>query len=234
MAGVALTNAHITQASALALRPDASARYPLFAVLTTVVVLAWAFMLAADTQSELIRENGPIESLSAVLFLGAALVLLPAGLRVWPFTVLVFACGLRELDLDKSLWTEGLLKSRQYVGETVPLGERLVAFAVLTALMTTIGLAVRRGLKNAGTRIRNTDGVMLCVLAGLGLALATKSLDGLPRKLTALGVETGEAVSHLAAIIEEVGEFGMALCFLCAALAYQHGTGTARAAGGVT
>lgn len=229
---MALAISHITYANALALRADASARYPLFAALTTALLLVIALILAPDAHTAMIREHGPVESLSAVLFFGAALVLLAAGTRVWPFTTLAFTCGLRELDLDKSLFTEGLLKSRQYIGDSVSWGERLVALALLTALLTAGVLALRRGLQNARSRIRNSDGVILCVTAGLILGVLAKSLDGLTRKIAPFGVEPSDATARTAGLLEEIGEFGMALFFFCAAIAFTRGVKSLHRKGG--
>ena len=217
---MALAALHTTNAGAMPLRADASGRYVLGALLATAALLATMLLIGQDARSAALREHGAVETLSALFFFATALVLLPARLRVWPYTAVALACGLRELDMDKSMFTQGLLKSRQYFGDTVPMGERLVAIAILTALLTAGVLALKRGLRNAGIRIRNGDGVILCVIAGLILAAVAKSLDGVARKLATFGVEASDAATRHATLFEEVGEFGMALCFLCAAIAF--------------
>lgn len=182
------------------------------------IAIAVALLLPQAAQVGVITEGGPVETLSAVGY--AVCIILMAvlwGVRGlfhrWYIALMMALFAARELDLDKRPFTEGLLKSRQYIGDTVPGGERLMAFVILIAIVATIVILVRR----------HAVGFLRGVLAGTPAAVATavgiayiavfKSIDGIARKLAPYGIEVSEAASDAASVIEEVGELGIPLMF---------------------
>ena len=104
--------------------------------------------LPAATQTTLLAEGGFYESLSVVGYILCILALVwtlrGAVLRVWYLPLVLAVMAARELDLDKSLFTRGLFKARQYTGEGVPLGERLIAGLILALIVTAILLMLWR------------------------------------------------------------------------------------------
>jgi hypothetical protein len=181
------------------------------------------FLLALpnDTQHRaMLQEGGLLEMSTAALFFVAAAVLLPVLTRFWPYVVILLACGLRELDMDKLLFTEGLFKSRQYVGDTVGAVERGISALLLLGLVYAGLTGLRRAVQNLPRRLREADGVALCILLGVLLLLTTKVADALGRHLSDAGIAMSQKLDLHVLAYEEFGEAVAALSFLIAASAF--------------
>ncbi|MGR3484486.1 MAG: hypothetical protein ACU0BF_04020 [Paracoccaceae bacterium] len=192
---------------------------PLLALGATLMLAAVAAMLPAPTAAPLVAEGGPVEWASVILYaLGAGLIL--ARRLPWPFAVVLLALGARELDLDKRGFTEGLLKARQYTGDAVPLGERLLAAAIL-GLLIWVGLRIlRRHGRAFAAGLRTRAAWAWAVAGAVILAVVSKTLDGLGRKLAPLGFEVGPRADAAALALEEVLELGIPLMLIAAILAW--------------
>ncbi|MEP2641862.1 hypothetical protein [Roseobacter sp.] len=206
--------------SLLAARKSAAASYIVPCLAVTVALFGGLSLLEDVLQRSLLQEGGVIETISALLYVVAIAVLLPAFRAVWPFVTLLAVFSMREFDLDKQLFTEGLFKSRQFVGDTVPISERVVSLAILLVIVVSIVFVLARGLRGLPRRLREGDGVLLCVLLGSALAFTSKLADGFGRKLAEFGIIITEGVDLAALTYEEIGELGMALSFLIAAYAF--------------
>ncbi|NUH65017.1 hypothetical protein HTT03_06850 [Sulfitobacter sp. S0837] len=178
--------------------------------------------LPAATQTTLLAEGGFYESLSVLGYLLciAALVwtLRSAILRVWYLLLVLAVMAGRELDLDKSLFTRGLFKARQYTGDNVPLGERLIAGLILALIVTAILLMLWRHTRPFMTALLRGRAWAGAVLLGIGFTVAYKLLDGIARKLAPLGVEISADAERTAFVVEEIGELGIPVMFLAAIL----------------
>mgnify|MGYP001812073747 CR=1 FL=1 len=195
----------------------ASRAYAYIGVAITLAVFAGLSLTPASFYKPLISEGRPIESLSTVMYFVAALLLLARIRSHWPFVGVLVFFGLREMDMDKRPFTEGLFKSRQYLGDTVDLPEKLLSAVILILLITIVVVAMRRAV--ATLRTRGLDGVSLCVLTGLFLGFTAKMMDGLGRKLAPWGIDVPTHIEDIATLYEEVAEMGMALCLLLACVA---------------
>lgn len=211
----------------LAARPPAS---PIPAVIAFLLVPMGWILLAAQTPERhyaLLQEGGLLETTSAALYFVAAAVLLPKLRRIWPFFVIVLAFALRELDFDKLLFTEGLFKSRQYVGDTVGGVERVVSSVILLGLLVAGVTAARRGMRGLRRRIAQADGVALSVLLGLFLLATSKVADGLGRKLADFGITLSAWGDLQALAYEELAETVASLAILLAAYGFMKALGAA-------
>ena len=195
----------------------ASRAYAYIGAAITLAVFAGLSLTPASFYKPLISEGRPIESLSTVMYFVAALLLLARLRSHWPFVGVLVFFGLREMDMDKRPFTEGLFKSRQYLGDTVDLPEKLLSAVILILLITIVVVAMRRAV--ATLRTRGLDGVSLCVLTGLFLGFTAKMMDGLGRKLAPWGIDVPTHIEDIATLYEEVAEMGMALCLLLACVA---------------
>lgn len=184
-------------------------------ILSAVALLIVAVALLPVTlQQSLLREGAPIELLSAVLyFLGASLLLFRLTSH-WPFMIVMLCFGLRELDMDKAGFTEGLLKSRQYVGDTVAMPERIISLLILLTIIAAVVVAMIRGIR----ALRRAPGSQIVWLIALGtvLGVTAKTMDGINRKLQPYNIQISERGEQLALVYEEVAELGMAAA-LCMA-----------------
>ena len=178
--------------------------------------------LPAATQTTLLAEGGFYESLSVVGYLLCILALVwtlrGAVLRVWYLPLVLAVMAARELDLDKILFTRGLFKARQYTGEGVPLGERLIAGLVLALIVTAILLMLWRHARPYLTALFRGRAWAGAVLLGIGFTVAYKLLDGIARKLAPLGIEVSADAERTAFVVEEIGELGIPVMFLAAIL----------------
>ncbi|MBO9429867.1 hypothetical protein [Sulfitobacter sp. R18_1] len=178
--------------------------------------------LAAATQTTLLAEGGFYESLSVVGYILCILALVwtlrGAVLRVWYLPLVLAVMAGRELDLDKSLFTRGLFKARQYTGEGVPLGERLIAGLILALIVTAILLMLWRHARPYLTALFRGRAWAGAVLLGIGFTVAYKLLDGIARKLAPLGIEVSADAERTAFVVEEIGELGIPVMFLVAIL----------------
>ncbi|MFG6591761.1 hypothetical protein [Sulfitobacter sp. 1A12157] len=178
--------------------------------------------LPAATQSTLLAEGGFYESLSVVGYILCILALVwtlrGAVLRVWYLPLVLAVMAARELDLDKSLFSRGLFKARQYTGEGVPLGERLIAALILALIVTAILLMLWRHARPYLTALFRGRAWAGAVLLGIGFTVAYKLLDGIARKLAPLGIEISADAERTAFVVEEIGELGIPVMFLAAIL----------------
>ena len=178
--------------------------------------------LPAATQTTLLAEGGFYESLSVVGYILCILALVwtlrGAVQRVWYLPLVLAVMAARELDLDKSLFTRGLFKARQYTGEGVPLGERLIAGVILALIVTAILLMLWRHARPYLTALFRGRAWAGAVLLGIGFTVAYKLLDGIARKLAPLGIEVSADAERTAFVVEEIGELGIPVMFLVAIL----------------
>lgn len=178
--------------------------------------------LPAATQTTLLAEGGFYESLSVVGYILCILALVwtlrAAVLRVWYLPLVLAVMAARELDLDKSLFTRGLFKARQYTGEGAPLGERLIAGLILALIVTAILLMLWRHARPYLAALFRGRAWAGAVLLGIGFTVAYKLLDGIARKLAPLGIEVSADAERTAFVVEEIGELGIPVMFLVAIL----------------
>ncbi len=174
-----------------------------------------------ETQRAILSEQGIIERLSAAGYVLAA-VLLGARIvrmqqpRRWPLVIVLLAMAGRELDMDKLPFTKGLLKSRQYIGPDVPMGEKLISAALLIGLLLVVFLCLRRyGRAFLGGLMKGSAPAWY-VVTGVFLIVATKSIDGIGRKLAPLGITVAQETERTLSNYEEIGELGIVIAFILA------------------
>lgn len=189
------------------------------AVLLTFVLFATLLVLPDATAQSLKAEGGPIESASALLYFVGFVALAIKGLAtVWPYATLMLAFGLREMDMDKIPFTEGLLKSRQYVGDTVALPERLIAAVVLITILTAVVITLKRGTKPMLAGLKAGDWTAFTIALAIFLGFTAKTLDGITRKMAGFSVEVSPYTDKIATYYEETAELGMATALVGLAL----------------
>ena len=169
------------------------------------------------------REGGGLETVSAVLYVAAAVVFfLRAPSARWgqlfhvPALMVLFA--MRELDFDKAFTPAGVLSLRLYSGEA-SVTTKLISGVVAAFAVYVILRCVWRGVPAGFAALR--QGALwpwFAVLAG-GLVVFTKSIDGLGRKLLDFGIVISDDLDASASMIEEVGEAFIPVCAILAIVA---------------
>lgn len=207
-------------------RALSSSRAGWWVILALIVAFAVQMVvvnaLPVATQTTLLAEGGFYENLSVVGYLLCIVALVwtrrGAVLRVWYLPLVLAVMAARELDLDKSLFTRGLFKARQYTGEGVPLAERLIAALILASIVTAIFLMLWRHARPYLSALWHGRAWAGAVLMGIGFTVAYKLLDGIARKLAPLGIEVSADAERTAFVVEEIGELGIPVMFLAAIL----------------
>ena len=197
------------------------------AVLLLAGALDAARALLADGR---LTERGGLEVASAAGYaLGLAVFAARAArpLAAWAVPVLLLAAAARELDLDKRLTDPGILQARLYTGDA-PLAVKAAGLAaVLLVLAAAASLLAREGpgwMRALGAGARRA----WWVAAALALALVSKSLDGIGRKLRPLGLDVPDAMNRAASFAEEALELGIPVALILAMTAGPSGAAPPR------
>ena len=204
----------------------------LLAVLVGLVAIgAYAVSLDTGASQKLLSERGPVERASPLLYLaGIAAMPFAFGLRGaaarWYVAVVLAFFAFRELDLDKSLFTLGLLKSRQYLSDT-PVMEKVVGLAIIGLLAASaVAIAVRHGRSWVVDVFRGRAWAWATGLA-LFFLVTSKTVDGPMRKLAPWGITIDAETKRWIVTYEEIAELGAAVCLLLAVV-FLIGTGASR------
>lgn len=104
---------------------------PIVIGLAVVAAILFDLIMPLDQARLMLRENGPVEGVSALVHLGAATIALGlwfARRSLYGLLALasVFMAG-REIDLHKTFTTYGVFSLKQYSSEAAPLVEKLVS-----------------------------------------------------------------------------------------------------------
>jgi len=169
------------------------------------------------------REGGGLETVSAVLYGVAAVVFFTSApardwVRLFHVPALMVLFAMRELDMDKAFTPSGVLSLRLYSGDA-PLMTKLIAGLVAAFAVFVILRNVWFGMRGGWQALRaGRLWPWFAVLAG-ALVVATKSVDGLGRKMLDFGIVISEDLDATAALAEEVGEVFVPVCAILAMLA---------------
>jgi len=198
-------------------------------VIAIIVFAMISLFLATELVDErmrtfLISENGPIETASATGYLIVLIIMLAKGgwgylkSHIYIF-ILVASMGLRELDFDKRFTRMGIFKSKFYLSPEVPCSEKICGFLVIAALLWCIYLLLKKHFRSFLTGCLKKVVPMSAGISVLFIIMS-KSIDGLSRKLSSLGINTTHQVSAIAESIEEILELGIPLMILVSTIAF--------------
>lgn len=182
-----------------------------------------ASLLPAETGVALVRENGPVETATAGLYLLALLWLVLRSFRDrprWHLTAgsMVALLLLRELDVHARFTTMGVLKSRYYLSPDVPAGEKTVVSALMI-LILIVGLRfVWRSAPSFFRALRRRHAPALAVAAAVGTAVVSKTLDSLSGPVRSLLKPLYHDSKTYLRVYEEIFELAIPLFILLALL----------------
>lgn len=192
-----------------------------FIVVQALLVLLFIYSTTLEdaTRKALLSEDGPVEIASAVLyFICCAYLLLKGGLtffRRFPyFVVIPLLFGMRELDFDKRFTTIGVLKSKFYVSPLEPLHTKLIVIALGLAVIVLIVMMVREHAVRLWELLRTGNALGYGVVLLAVMVVVSKSLDGLERKCTSIGLTVAPLIAKYSSVAEEVIELGIPVMML--------------------
>lgn len=193
------------------------------AIVALLLALLFLFVFSASlddtTRKAFFNEDGAVEIASAVLyFVCCTYVLLKGGfgfLQRFPYLVVIpMLFGMRELDFDKRFTTIGVLKSKFYVSPLVPLHTKLLVIALGLVVIALILLMLKRHFADFWDGVRNRTAFGWGMLLVLVMLVVSKSLDGLERKCTSLGVAVSPLIAKYSSVAEEIIELGIPVMML--------------------
>ena len=168
----------------------------------------------------IVKEGGLVETTTVLLYgIVIAVILWKKPMRFssanWLSTTAVLILMLREMDFDKVFTTMGIFKSRFYKSSEVPLIEKLVAGVVIIFIITNCFLLVRYYIHSVLSEAKRNLNAEWGVFIAIALAAISKLvLDGLPRKLGNIGLESPDIIKNSHEFLEEVFELGIPVALL--------------------
>jgi hypothetical protein len=197
--------------------------------LSVTLVFIGIDLMLYDDVSQVFKEEGAIEYISAVHLIGATALWYglkpgPTSRRDWHIPVLLILAAMRELDFDKRFTSNGVLQLRLYSADG-PLVEKLIGAAVVILLLVALVRLVRRNLRDWLHRLRHADPSAWLVLLALAAIAVAKSLDGAGRKLAPLGIDLDPSVGIRLGRLEELLELVAALTLIQAIVYFRRDWG---------
>ncbi|HEX2959612.1 MAG TPA: hypothetical protein VHO70_22440 [Chitinispirillaceae bacterium] len=174
-----------------------------------------------NTRITLVRENGPIENLTATYYFIVVFIMFVKGgwkyLRNYThLAVLVSVLGFRELDFNARFTTMSIWKIKFYLSAHVPLAEKIIGILVTVIILYFVIVCIKKHLRSflAGCT-RETESI----LVGISLLFMAMAfiLDKMPDPLVNLGKGIS---SQFAQSMEEILELGVPLVLILSALSY--------------
>jgi len=188
-------------------------------LIALVVLFVFSTTLDDTTRKSLLSEDGPVEIASAALyFVCCAYALIRGGgafLKKYPYSIVIpLLFGMRELDFDKRFTTIGVLKSKFYVSPQEPLQTKLIVIALGLAVIVLIVMMVKTHLKGLWESLRSGGALGWGVVLVLAMLVVSKSLDGLERKCTSIGLSVSPLIAKYSSVAEEIIELGIPVIML--------------------
>ncbi|MEN8199997.1 MAG: hypothetical protein ABFR63_07990 [Thermodesulfobacteriota bacterium] len=185
-------------------------------ILYLMVILTTLLIALIGTRNEpfgyfLISESGPLQNFTVVGYFIAFLtaLVLQWNKRIslgYSPAIILLVMGLRELDFHSRFTTMGIMKSRFYISEAVPLQEKIIGGAILLAVAVIVAAFFLRHYRSFWQALKEKSRPALLTLSGISFAVISKIIDS-----TSLLI--GEA-------LEESMETAIPYLFLAAMLLY--------------
>jgi hypothetical protein len=175
-----------------------------------------------ESANSIIEEGGLVETTTVLLYGIVIFVILwkkpmESSITNWLSTTGILILMFREMDFDKAFTTMGIFKSRFYKSSEVPIIEKLVAGVVIIFIITVSFLLIRHYIYSIRSEAKKNLNAEWGVFIAITLAAISKLvLDGLPRKLSNIGLESVDIIKNYHEFLEEVLELGIPIALLIA------------------
>jgi hypothetical protein len=135
-----------------------------------LLLFACSTILDDASRKQLLKEGGPVEVASAVLYLVCvAYAIFKGGVgyfKKYPYFIIIpLVFALRELDFDKRFTTVGLLKSKFVFSPLVPLHEKLIGIPILAVIVLMLVMMLKRHLRTFWDELKKGS------VTGVGVAM---------------------------------------------------------------
>jgi hypothetical protein len=173
-----------------------------FTIIYLTVILTSLIISLIAVQDEVLgmcltSESGPVQIFSVIGYLMASItaLFLQWKERVsfgYGAAVLLLAMGLRELDFHDRFTTMGIMKTRFYISDTVPLIEKIIGAVVLLGLTWITVSFLLKHFRPFVTALRAGNKAVLLALHGIIFIIVSKFLDPSPSLVICAIEETME------------------------------------------
>jgi len=148
-----------------------------------VLLVVGISLLPGRLPYEMVREHGPIETLSAAGYFYFCLFLFhfnSIGAVQTSFApgLFVFLLGLRELDFHQRFTTMGVFKTKFFISPGVPVVEKIIVTILLVAVLIYGIIYLRRALPTFKGDLLDGRPSSLSIACAVGCAVLSKFLDG--------------------------------------------------------
>jgi hypothetical protein len=180
-----------------------------------------AFWMDDVSREILVHEDGIVEWMSAAGYILCAFYFVYRGgaraLKQYPYIVLTFILlFLRELDFHNRFTTMSILKTKFFVSGEVSIPEKVAGTLAIALLVYVAVMLLVRHLKSFWIALRKRSPTAFAALLAFLLMGASKSLDGIGKKLGALGISMTERSNIVTEVTEEIMELGIPMALLIA------------------
>lgn len=188
------------------------------------ILVVFVESVDVDLKNALIKEGGPIESVSAAgYFVCLIMTFLFKGSRrnsSWHVMFVLLICGVRELDFDQRFTTWNISRIELYLNPrlspNIPIVEKMIGAAVILLLLYSVCVLVARHLRDVISATRQKEPYAIGVVLGILLLGGSQILDGLKHKLAVIGINGEGDVDQLVRGAEEILELGAPFIFMIA------------------
>jgi hypothetical protein len=161
-----------------------------FTIIYLTVILTSLIISLIAVQDEVLgmcltSESGPVQIFSVIGYLMASSFGYGAA-------VILLAMGLRELDFHDRFTTMGIMKTRFYISDTVPLTEKIIGALVLLGLTWITVSFLLKHFRPFVTTLRAGNKAALLALHGTIFIIVSKLIDPSPSLIICAIEETME------------------------------------------
>lgn len=154
--------------------------YAILAV--TLLIGGITLFLPPATQDMVIKEDGPIEMLTAIGFIIAAAWLFKEGFQRqlkhgFSSGFIALFLGLRELDFHTRFTTMGIFKTRFYISDQVPTMEKTIVSIIVIVMLVALIFYSKKYLPVFWAGLKNSSRWAISIALAIGLAVFSKTLD---------------------------------------------------------
>jgi hypothetical protein len=189
-------------------------------VLIGLVVVGYAASLTDGyTRRLILYEDGLIEGISAIGYFICLLFMSRHGgqefLKRYRYAVIVLSLmGLREHDLHKVVFFEGIFSTQFYIDPGAPVLYKLFGAVVIILVLYPVCQVVAQLSGPFVRGLRRLDRCAVAMAGALGLLVMALVTDGIGRKLVNFNALITEQTEKTLGVFEEVGEMGIPIMIL--------------------
>ena len=152
-------------------------------VVTSLAALVSWMAMSSESMIRFVRENGPIENLTLVVYIVAIALILYSGRTVLKvktrvaIVILLAYMFMREADLHKSLSGTSILKIKFWLGNQFSVTDKLTALAILLPVLCALFYFIFGYTRRWWSDLRAREGYAVGIFVFLAVLVISKVFD---------------------------------------------------------